>query len=1598
MFTCFSLSFSFFFFLHSTMDFWLFLTTFLILVSIPTCVYRQWIWSQAKAQLRRRFGLVGIDQWCVFYDKQNRRVTLHMIGIALEQTMTAANASSAAATPNISAVEAIKIWAQATPLLQSLIVMPLMAGMSFIVNHTALHIDKLTMVVTNSSKDLAVTLDHIYIQSSLNVSQRQPSGRLFQGQQRVFTVHLQVGPVTVAGDGAEPLVKMTTTCLVMVCCQLAANSIVLEGMDLDIQLGIINLSVDACTAYYQCHPAELAPPDSQQQDLDMSASRFMHLGIKINSISVTVQKMNMSSQRIATRMELNTLKIQALFQNRVEPCVQLNTELILLCLQQHRLIEIPTIELTAALPPPEDDGSRDHYASSDTLPHTDLLSVTWIVNKPLLTLPLKSRTFLDTLAQWQHTTTTTTTSTAATTPSGLPQKRVFNVPACSLAIVLNSAKMDLLDVDNDARHGYMSSKSLIVRFAGEYMKKSNRNSSSSFDDVPSTSSSSSASRFDSWFAQEEYKWLSGGSFSNLAAKNRSSLHESTPKSSKSSTPTPTPPPQTPTTTAVRWLRLLGRVSRRHQSRGSNSPTPLSRPQQRHQTWTYRLSLKVIMQHVKFGYQRHQEVHDFIRVKNAVFMFKSGMHVVQNQVVFAPGNVIQSEAAIDKPLIHLWDTHRGTALSASVFWLTSVPEALKSLQDGNSSNSNKSDWMQVVAQSISFSLDVTQGSIVAWSVDTARLSKSAQPPYGFIDNAPTDTVYTRMILDTQKLTFVCEGPYAAVDQHFDNEWKTRCHMEKLYIHQSSSCRQQGVDMYELLQRPEKQHVMLWISQLNFTAKYWQAAAAEMQLSVVVKVKKFGISYSIRNHYACLLLFRSLFTMKHQLKDHDKDSESGLKHQQSTATTPMPLVSLNVSVGRGDVQIGLPQESKLYLRMDELHVHYAAVSEQANMLQFRNTMLLGMSPTHRAKWEQLVELDQVKITKTAAAIELKANKVFASVPYKFVLAEVIDSVIGLVKAIKELHARILEQDPARRVYTYFGPSLKNDPIAIPHIKLRAKLFAIHFDDDPFEARLRNILRTGLQEQQRRLAYKETLDEKVYDMLHAATPASPASSSSSTHQHASVSDDLQSIGTSSSTIHPQRDDADNAKLNGDTAAADTAELYAQITKAQQNLLAYYSEFWIKHIDETNQQEAQFFQALHVRNNYRNTATSDAIDHALDDGDSRRHDRFLLSKTFTIDIVPRPLHPPLANFTAQYVKVSFKPANFRLQETRSFIHMVGSGVPLDYDFSILIPFHLSIKASKTWIKVRDYPLPLLYVPPSEKGRVAWTLEGDYVVGDELGNSSGSRVIPIAIIPASASTPGYCLSAVRTASPLKFYSVIEYRVLTQGMSMICWSISYNPAIQDILRVLDTLTAAQVDPSPRIGFWDKVRFMIHSQIKIDFSGGGGKLAFVVKGTRDPYQLLERGAGLAKVWSDDVVWLLGYENEQNEFMQIISQSYAFGVPDLIHGGFVPQLPDSLQHKQDKMCADDYRVFLKIALKLSDGVRMGIGLSYERLSCHANDVKNHDLCDTCRSQHPHLIDRCRSQAFMPHYHVLFQSVQQVNAHFDMVSVSICMARACFILIHI
>lgn len=1467
----------------------LLLSLICLLWIVYSSVYIKWdtIKNQIKLRVRQNVGLVRLNHVRISYNK-NTHLTIYISGICIH---TPSNQ-----TPQKSDRRSI--------LRRLLSSSPCMAFLFRIVlvrlaNYITVHLNNLDIKLDGS---LILTIRHIRIKSRF--------------KQDALSLQVEVGPLLVL-FGTLSLVEITTFSLVnATACHFKRAPL----LDLDVQLGENNINLN--------HIHLLKCQQSSKSDSQADISRYKEI---FNTIHVTTPCMRIIfcvNSQLTLFIDVNNINLYYSSDN--SSSARFHTEKVKLCLAQHCLLLISSVEMTIAQQP-----------AVDCPPNIEFLTITWVLDAPLLTIPFRNQLFLDAMKGIES------PSNQETCHTTLPPKILSNLPMCTLAIVLNSPKLELQDIDDQQRNGYLESKQLIMRFSGEYLVKK-RNSH--LYDVPS-SSSSSASNLDSYFAQEEYKWLSGSNRSSFASslnkKNRHSMYELNEAERMPK--------------ANRWLNLMGRVSRNRRNNGTNSTllhveNPL---QHTHRQWIYRVSLKLIVQRAGLGYTTHLQegTKEFIRIKNAVLILKSRMHVNKNrqddkyETFFALGNTIQSEAAIDKPVVTVWED---AIVPASQFWLQVVPQALSSALSKKENDANKPcpSWISVVIQNTSFSLDVTRGSMVVSSRDTSHTT-TVNVPAGYIDNTPNQTIYTRVILGTEKLTFVCEKGDIV------NEWRSRCHMENINIHQSSGVRQ-------ALGKHEKQHVMLWMSQLNFTTKYIQHVQ-KRESSVTLTLKKCGINYSIRNHYACLLAVRSLITMKGELVR--------LKQPMSleTGSVKMPLQwKISINVARGDVLISLPQDRKLYLRMDGLEIQHCSSKPTENIIYTRNIMILGVSPLHTSEWEQLIELDKLQITLEDKQIVLKTRKIFVSIPHKYVLSAVIDNIITLIKAIKDLHLRLLTKD--QNIFTYFGPNLNNDPLLIPCIRLRTKVLTIQFDDDPFEVKLRHILRTGLMEQQRRLAYRDALDDKIQDMRANVVASSDTS-------YTKYSDQQSDNMTTSSTIHVSQPGKDTNSNSPTTSVQQ--DIDSQIDEGEKNLLGYYSQFWIKHINESTNEETQFYLDLYQRENYRKQMTAESLNDELDDVNIQpcRQDA---NNIFCIGIMPRPAHAPLLNFSAQYVKVNFRPADFALDDTRSFIHTIGGGVPFNNDYSIIIPFHLSIKAGMTWIKARDYPSPLLYVPPPvpsqecKNDRVSWRLEGNYVLGDELGNSGGSRVIPVSIIPGTDDSDGYCLNAVRSASPLKFYSVIDYQILTQAMCMICVSVSYGPAIQDVIRVLETLVPGQVDPSPRLGFWDKVRFMIHTETKFSFIGGGD-LAFVVKGTRDPYQLQGRGAGLAKIWNNDVTCLLGYNNLQNEFIQIISQGYKFGVPDLVRGGYAPLLPGELPHKNDKIMASSDHKFLKVALTLSDGIRMGIGMSFERLSCNSENAT--ELCFKCANNKPrqHIIHRCRSQELSPHYQVLFQSVNQVNQNY-------------------
>ncbi|KAH8928385.1 hypothetical protein BT69DRAFT_1329595 [Atractiella rhizophila] len=344
----------------------------------------------------------------------------------------------------------------------------------------------------------------------------------------------------------------------------------------------------------------------------------------------------------------------------------------------------------------------------------------------------------------------------------------------------------------------------------------------------------------------------------------------------------------------------------------------------------------------------------------------------------------------------------------------------------------------------------------------------------------------------------------------------------------------------------------------------------------------------------------------------------------------------------------------------------------------------------------------------------------------------------------------------------------------------------------------------------------------------------------------------------------------------------------------------------------------------------------------------------------------PPRTTPLARLTVTDFAPGGVGVD---GFLHEVGKGMPADTLFNLVIPFHLDWSASSVTCTLRDFPLPLLEIPSTGVlSTPAWELSTDFVIAEEHGPPSSVRWASSTIVPASGCTDmrDHSMKVPRTAMPTKTYMVPSVRVNSKNVTRIGWGNSMHPTIQDVVRVLDSLTHASPDQSEKLAFWDKIRLVLHWRVEIKFAG---PVYLHLKGSRDPYHLSGFGAGFVLAWMDDTIIRLGQPDslkKHHEFLEVQSDRFVLAIPDLSHysKGQSGVKTNPLSRERD-----DHRVSISpsassnedfglVCLRLIGGVRWGMGVVPERSTFHR---------------------QCRLFHFKPHYRVV-TSTQSLPSGFD------------------
>lgn len=718
----------------------MFLLLFLSASSVVAAAYLKWDFIKIRffTLLRNKVGLDSFDALKLSFDSNKKHLVIYVSGVKLHKVQNQQQPATKESSP-------LKSWINrlmsSRIILEFVLNIPVHLVMATLASYVSLHVDSISFRL---DQNITLYIEHFKIESVLNEGKQDlvTVNQLFQ--EKTFTIQIQIGPTTLKLL-EKSVVDMTTICLAYISCHFRAGRLFLKDLDFDLQLGKMIVDMNACMDAIQNYKQKQSCQTINNSDSDTKNSsnkNIIRLEDILSSINFRIQSIHFTyviNKEIVTNFDICN---GALFISSVDgqPSCQLTTEKISLFLAHHRLVYVLGMEINVSLP----DENSFETTPLDTLLSTDLVSIVWTIDSPKLQIPFQSKIVQETL-RWIH---ISQLPAPETSTNQVPQKQISDLPMCHFAIILNSPKLELTEISGLC--GYMSSQSLIVRLSGEYILKGR---SSIYNDVSSSSSSSSTSHLDTLFAREEYKWLSYS-----PDQKRHSIHDI---NLRSETPIGATKPRRPITAKNRLRSLLGRVSRHRR--------PLEARPNTHKKWNYKVSMKLILQRASVGYVEKANdkfVEEFARIKHAVIIAKTNMNVVQHSdnmdrydILFTLGNTINSEAAIDKPMICL--CQQDTAMSASIFWLKSVPQALQRQylsifeKQEEKPEQQKSARMQLLAKCLSFSLDVTEGSIASWSVD-AKHKTPVNVPEGYIDNTPTQNIHTRMILDTQKFTFVYEG--------------------------------------------------------------------------------------------------------------------------------------------------------------------------------------------------------------------------------------------------------------------------------------------------------------------------------------------------------------------------------------------------------------------------------------------------------------------------------------------------------------------------------------------------------------------------------------------------------------------------------------------------------------------------------------------------------------------------------------------------------------------------------------------------------------------------------------------------------------------------
>lgn len=265
-----------------------------------------------------------------------------------------------------------------------------------------------------------------------------------------------------------------------------------------------------------------------------------------------------------------------------------------------------------------------------------------------------------------------------------------------------------------------------------------------------------------------------------------------------------------------------------------------------------------------------------------------------------------------------------------------------------------------------------------------------------------------------------------------------------------------------------------------------------------------------------------------------------------------------------------------------------------------------------------------------------------------------------------------------------------------------------------------------------------------------------------------------------------------------------------------------------------------------------------------------------------------PLLVICLEGLELLLASPEFLMLELPDFIHDMGQGVPKDTRYNIMIPVHMSLRVIEGRMHLRDYPLPLLHLPRAQdsegRGR-ALGMSGHLAICEAFTlDEKQLRDVKVQLSKTTEKSEAQPnrfdkLLVKKTLATVKMYTDLNVVFDLDSPSRFIWGQLYNFGLQQVMLNFDSFSKPPVDPSTKLGFWDKLRYIMHGKFVIK-AGEKSSIEVGFKGGRDPYNVFDDSAGFVLKFFDEVVWEVNKYDDLLRFFEVSSNSVSWYIPNYL----------------------------------------------------------------------------------------------------------------------